>query len=142
MSIPLETRPSIATPAGAVSGRPLLWLRAEGLTLFAVALYLLSLTGQPWWLVPLLIFVPDVFALGYLRNSRVGAVVYNLGHTYPLPASLAVIGFALGNQLLLAIALIWLAHVGMDRAGGYGLKHDDEFKHTHLGHLGHKQARR
>jgi hypothetical protein len=30
------------------------------------------------------------------------------------------------------LALIWLAHIGVDRALGYGLKYPDGFKDTHL----------
>jgi hypothetical protein len=33
----------------------------------------------------------------------------------------------------LRLALVWFAHIGMDRALGYGLKYDDAFTHTHLG---------
>jgi len=33
----------------------------------------------------------------------------------------------------LAVALIWTAHIGLDRAMGYGLKLPDGFKRTHLG---------
>jgi hypothetical protein len=40
-----------------------------------------------------------------------------------------------GSQLLLSAALIWLAHIGMDRALGYGLKYPTTFKDTHLGHV-------
>jgi hypothetical protein len=38
----------------------------------------------------------------------------------------------LGLPFGLQIALIWGAHIGMDRAVGYGLKYADAFKHTHL----------
>jgi len=30
------------------------------------------------------------------------------------------------------VALIWLAHIGMDRMVGYGLKYPDEAKSSHL----------
>jgi hypothetical protein len=33
------------------------------------------------------------------------------------------------------MALIWLAHIGMDRMLGYGLKYSGGFKDTHLGRL-------
>ncbi|MDD9911252.1 MAG: DUF4260 family protein, partial [Ahrensia sp.] len=36
----------------------------------------------------------------------------------------------------LAIALIWAAHISGDRALGYGLKYESNFKHTHLGKIG------
>jgi hypothetical protein len=37
-------------------------------------------THHPWWLVPLVLFLPDLFAAGGLGGSRVGAHVYNIGH--------------------------------------------------------------
>ena len=33
----------------------------------------------------------------------------------------------------MALALVWLAHVGLDRLLGMGLKYNDRFTHTHLG---------
>jgi hypothetical protein len=37
---------------------------------------------------------------------------------------------------LLAIALVWCAHIGFDRALGYGLKYAAGFRQTHLGPIG------
>jgi Domain of unknown function (DUF4260) len=47
---------------------------------------------------------------------------------------LALAGAALGFRQsgLIAFALIWLAHVGADRALGFGLKYPTLFKDTHL----------
>jgi len=75
-----------------VTGKPLRWLRLDGLVLLAAALILFASTHQPWWLVPAVILVPDLFMLGYLRDTRVGAAVYNLGHSYVLPAALSLVG--------------------------------------------------
>jgi hypothetical protein len=36
------------------------------------------------------------------------------------------------------VALIWSAHIGIDRALGYGLKYGDGFASTHLGPIGRK----
>ena len=35
-----------------------------------------------------------------------------------------------------SIALVWFAHIGLDRALGYGLKYDAGFRFTHLGRIG------
>ena len=80
-----DTTPTTA-PAGpgVVTGRPRTWLRVEGLALAAAGLVVHSTTGAPWWLVPALFLVPDLFALGYLAGNRVGAWTYNLAHTAPL----------------------------------------------------------
>jgi len=73
--------------------------------------------------------------LGYLVNARMGAAVYNLVHTTTLP--LFFVAFALlSKQLtLLPYLLIWLAHIGIDRMLGYGLKYPANFKDTHLQHV-------
>ena len=118
-----------------VIGRPRLFLRLEGLILFVGALSLFGRTHQRWWWIPLLLFVPDVFMVGYVRSTKTGALIYNLGHSYLLPALTISSGWYSKNFLLVAIGLIWFAHIGMDRFFGYGLKYDDDFKHTHLGNL-------
>ena len=118
-----------------VTGRPRFFLRLDGLVLFISSLVLFGRTNQHWWWVPLLLFVPDIFMAGYARSTKVGALIYNLGHTYLLPVLTAFYGWFSNHFLVLAIGLIWLAHVGMDRFAGYGLKYDDTFKHTHLGTL-------
>jgi hypothetical protein len=36
------------------------------------------------------------------------------------------------SSLATKLALIWLTHIGLDRALGYGLKYPTHFKDTHL----------
>ncbi len=120
---------------GVVRDVPNLILRAEGLALFAVATVAYAEVGASWGLFALLILAPDLFMLGYLRNPRLGAMLYNLGHTTVVPFALIGLGLVLAHQAMLAVGLIWLAHVGMDRMAGYGLKYSDAFKHTHLSAL-------
>jgi hypothetical protein len=115
-------------------------LRLEGAAALVVAVALYARTGAGWLLFGALLLAPDLSALGYLRGPRVGAATYNLAHTYAGPALLAGAGWALGRPLLVALALIWTAHVGMDRALGYGLKLPGSFHETHLGPIG--RARR
>ena len=111
---------------------PAALLRLEGLTMFSAAIVLFWQAGGSWLLFALLLLVPDIGMLGYLRNSRLGAITYNLVHAYPLQALLSLAGVLSGNVLLLQIGLIWFAHIGMDRTVGYGLKYTHAFKHTHL----------
>jgi len=120
---------------GAVTGGPKAFLRIEGAVLFAASIAFFASQAQPWWLYPALLLVPDVFMLGYLRNTRLGAVIYNLGHSYPVAAATVFIGLATGSRLLVAIGAIWFGHIGWDRMFGYGLKYFTSFKHTHLGDL-------
>ena len=125
--------------AGTVSGAPRAWLRAEAAVLLAGALAAYSTTGQPWWLVPALILLPDLAWAGYLGGTRIGAITYNAAHATPLPAVMTGLGWWQHRPLVLALGLIWLAHIGLDRLQGYGLKYDHSFQHTHLGMLGRRK---
>lgn len=124
---------------GTVSGAPRAWLRAEAAVLLAGALAAHSTTGQPWWLVPALILLPDLAWAGYLGGTRIGAVIYNAAHATPLPAVMIGLGWWQHRPLVLALGLVWLAHIGLDRLQGYGLKYDNSFQHTHLGILGRRK---
>lgn len=118
-----------------VTRRPRAFLRLDGLVLFAGALIAFTGTHQHWWWVPALLFAPDIFMLGYARSSKFGALIYNFGHSYALPALAVLYGWRSDHLLVLAVGLIWFAHIGMDRAAGFGLKYDEDFKFTHLGNL-------
>ena len=125
-----------AAPAGAASGGVRILLRLEGLTLFAGMVLLYSIRGGPWWIFALLFLAPDLSFLAYLSTPRIGVVVYNAAHSTMAPGLLMMAGFALGETLVLSIAVIWLAHIGFDRALGYGLKYAAGFGFTHLGRIG------
>ena len=121
---------------GAVTGSVGALLRFEGLFLLAAMILLYAWRGGPWWLFAVLILAPDLSFAAYLAGARIGAVVYNAVHTTVVPIALLIAGFAVDQWLALSIAIIWLAHIGMDRAAGYGLKYPDAFNHTHLGRIG------
>ena len=131
-----ESAPA-TTPA--VAGAPLLILRAEGAVLLVAALaaYFIGLE-EPWWLVPLLLLAPDVFMVGYAKSRRAGAVLYNVAHSYPAPAAVGAIALVTGATVWQGVALVWFAHIGVDRALGYGLKYETDFKDTHLGRIGRR----
>ena len=44
----------------------------------------------------------------------------------------------LASPVALALGLIWIAHIGMDRMLGYGLKYASGFGDTHLGRIGQR----
>ena len=91
---------------------------------------------MPWYAFPVLLLVPDASAIGYLRGPRVGAFVYNLVHDLATGVVVAGIGLALGSVPLAAAGAILVAHSGMDRMAGYGLKLPTSFKDTHMGRIG------
>jgi len=111
-------------------------LRLEGAVILAVALWAHARCDWSWWLFAALILLPDVSMAGYLANPRLGAVTYNLAHTLSAPAVLAALGALFGIAILFPLAAIWVAHIGLDRMLGYGLKYPTAFGDTHLGRLG------
>jgi hypothetical protein len=121
---------------------PVVFLRVEGAVLLALAIFLYARRDASWWLFLILLLVPDVGILGYAtRNPRAGAIVYNLFHTYLPPAVLAVVGVAAESRTAFLLALIWFAHIGVDRMMGYGLKYPSHFRDTHLGRIGRLRER-
>ena len=121
---------------GTVTGGLRTLLRLEGLALFAGMTLLYAVWGGSWWVYALLFLVPDMSFAAYLAGPRTGAIIYNAAHSYMAPMALMTTGFATNSPLTLSIAMIWLAHIGFDRALGYGLKYSAGFGFTHLGRIG------
>jgi hypothetical protein len=92
--------------------------------------------GVSWTLFAVLLLVPDLGLAGYLAGPRMGALTYNIVHTYLAPASLAALAYVGVVPNAWPICLIWLAHIGMDRTLGLGLKFPSAFADTHLGIVG------
>ena len=117
--------------------RPVDWvLRVEAVGIFvAGVLVYLQLNGHALFLLPLLL-APDLSMIGYVRGPRLGAITYNLAHNLATALIVLAVGwFAAIAPLALAGAIL-VAHVGMDRSLGYGLKLPTDFKDTHLGRIG------
>lgn len=112
--------------------KPGIILRLEGAAIFAVSLLLYHSIGGRWGVFLLLFLWPDISMLGYLANIRLGASLYNFVHTDMWPVALGAYGLITHQPEVLLFAFIWLAHIGMDRMLGYGLKYPTFFKDTHL----------
>lgn len=121
---------------GAVSGGVRWLLRGEGLCLMVAAMLAYQQYGMGWGTFALYFLLPDIAFLAYLAGPRWGALAYNATHA--TPGALLTLGFGIGaaSQLAIAAGLIWLAHIGFDRALGYGLKYGKGFRFTHLGLIG------
>lgn len=111
-------------------------LRVEGAAILGLAVFLYGWLDGGWLLFALLLLVPDVGLVGYAAGPRVGAFAYNAVHTTVGPAALAAIGILAEAPGAVSVALVWFAHIGMDRLLGYGLKHTSGFRDTHLGRIG------
>lgn len=111
-------------------------LRSEALAALVAGIALWFVNGGSIvWLVPVLL-LPDLSMLGYTGGSRLGAFTYNLVHNWTLALTVLAIGWWLNSDPLLLAGAVVLAHVGMDRALGYGLKLPTDFRDTHLGRIG------
>ncbi len=113
------------------------WQRAEGALVALGGIALAGLVGPGDWWVWLMLLAPDLAMLGYLAGPRAGAAIYNAAHIYGAGLILALLGVATGAVGLIAAGALWMAHVGIDRAAGYGLKLPTRFRDTHLGRIGH-----
>jgi len=119
-------------------------LRLEGIVVLSAAIAAYGSLGGNWWLFALLILAPDLSMLGALRGESFGARLYNAAHTYALPLALMGAAWAAGAGEAVPFLLVWVAHIGLDRALGYGLKYPGLAHQTHLGPIGKakREARR
>jgi hypothetical protein len=112
------------------------WLRIEGLAVLVAAAFAYFRLGGEWlWFLPALL-APDLSGLGYLRGPRIGAVVYDLFHNWAIGLAVLGVGLATAVPVVTLAGTILIAHTGMDRSVGYGLKLMTGFHDTHLGRKG------
>jgi Domain of unknown function (DUF4260) len=123
---------------GFTSGGVRFVLRLEGFAALAVSVALYAHAGFPWPIFALFFLAPDLSMLGYFAEPRTGAAVYNFVHTYAVALPLAIAGFFAALPALTIAGLILIAHIGFDRALGFGLKYSTAFGDTHLGRSGRR----
>lgn len=125
---------------GATSGGVRVLLRLEGLCVLVVSLLAYAKFGDGWAIFALFFFTPDLSFLGYLAGPKFGAVLYNCAHSVIGALAVLAAGVFLSVSAAATVGLIWLAHIGFDRALGYGLKYSAGFGFTHLGLIGRARA--
>lgn len=128
------------TTHGAATGAVNRLLRLEGAAVAVIAATLFGQTAVSWWWFLGLFLVPDIAFAAFAFGPRVGAAAYNATHSSLGPLALASAAFVLEHWFMGGVALIWLSHIGADRALGYGLKYPTHFRDTHLGRLGGRFA--
>ncbi|HEA29641.1 MAG TPA: DUF4260 family protein [Leeuwenhoekiella sp.] len=111
-------------------------LKTEEIGQFVLGLFLFSQLNFSWWWFVGLFFVPDIGMLGYMFNTKIGAVFYNIFHHKGLAIFLFLMGIYIENESLQLSGVILFSHAAFDRVFGYGLKCFTGFKHTHLGEIG------
>jgi Domain of unknown function (DUF4260) len=112
-------------------------LKLEEAVMTIIGIYFLCIfsLGLPIWVWALLFFAPDISMLGYLINTKAGAIIYNLFHHRGIAVLVAIWGYFFHHDMLTSIGILLFAHASFDRVWGYGLKYPDSFKNTHLGSL-------
>ena len=110
-------------------------LKLEELLQFALGIYLFSTLSYTWWWFLVLILLPDIGMLGYLVNTKTGALTYNVFHHKGLAILIFLVGIYFEIEVMQLLGSILFSHAALDRVFGYGLKYADNFKNTHLGHL-------
>ena len=110
-------------------------IQSEEVMIVALSIYLFSLLNQPWWLFLVLLLVPDIFMLGYIIDTKIGAIIYNIGHHRGISVAIFLLGMVLQLNVVSLIGVILFAHSSMDRIFGYGLKFSDAFTHTHMDNI-------
>lgn len=123
---------------GYVTGGVKQLLQLEACALFVLAIAFYIQTGAGWKLFAILILVPDLSMVFYIAGSRIGSYAYNAMHSTIGPITVTAAGLFLNQPLATDIGLIWAAHVGIDRALGFGLKYATSFGDTHLGRIGRR----
>ncbi|WP_024575030.1 MULTISPECIES: DUF4260 domain-containing protein [unclassified Afipia] len=130
------TTPAKGSATGGATGGVRTLLRLEGAALAAACMVFYSYFEGSWWMFALLLLAPDLSFLGYLAGPRAGAAAYNAAHAAIIPMLLGIFAMVMPSALAMHLSLIWCAHIGIDRALGYGLKYDAGFTFTHLGRIG------
>jgi len=115
---------------------PITFQRTENGVLAVLILIAFVYLGFYWYIPILLFLLVDISAAGYAVNNRVGAITYNIGHSYIGPAIAMMVYVPTHNKAWAFVALLWAFHIAVDRALGYGLKEAKGFEHTHLGLIG------
>lgn len=124
----------------AVAGGVRVLLRLEGLCIFVASVLAYAKFGSGWDTFAWFFFAPDLAFVGYLAGPKAGAIAYNTTHSVAGALAVLVIGVLGSAPVAVTAGIIWAAHIGFDRALGYGLKYSTGFKFTHLGVIGQRRA--
>jgi hypothetical protein len=124
---------------GQVKGGVRMMLQLEGLALLVAAVLAYAQFGIGWKWFAIFFLAPDLVFIFFLFGMRIGAIAYNAVHSTIGPIAVLIAAYLTHRPLLPAIGLIWMAHVGFDRALGFGLKYGTGFGDTHLSRTGRRK---
>ncbi len=107
-------------------------LKFEGLAVFLVCIYFYNRLDASWLLFVLLWLLPDISMVGYFKDKKIGAIMYNAVHNYILAWLIIFLGLWQSDNFIISLGVILASHIGLDRFLGYGLKYASGFKDTHV----------
>lgn len=110
-------------------------LKLEELAMLILSIVLFTQLHFTWWWFLVLFLAPDISMMGYLINTKIGAYSYNIFHHKAVGIAIGLAGFYLHTEMYMLAGIIIFGHSSFDRMLGFGLKHTDSFKHTHLGKI-------
>ena len=116
-------------------------LKLEALALAVLMIVLTYYSSAPLWILPATFLFFDVGMIGYIKDTRLGAITYNLSHDLTLPTLLIAAGLVFNYEAVSIVGFCWAFHIAVDRTFGFGLKHDHSFTATHLGDIGKKKQK-
>ena len=111
-------------------------LKLEALALAILMVVLTYYSSAPLWILIVSFPFFDIGMIGYIKNTKAGAITYNLTHNATIPTLIIATGLITHTEWIAVLGFCWSFHIAVDRTLGYGLKHDHSFKETHLGHIG------
>ncbi|MDE3252860.1 MAG: DUF4260 family protein, partial [Bacteroidota bacterium] len=68
-----------------------------------------------WWIWVLLFLSPDISMLGYLINTKTGAITYNLFHHKLVAIGILAAGYYFSNHWIALSGWLLFAHSSFDR---------------------------
>ncbi len=113
-------------------------LRLEGSAAFAAAVALYGHAGFSWPIFALLFLSPGPVDARLSHRTAGGRGGLQSRPHLPAGAGARARGIFREPACADACGLIWIAHIGLDRALGYGLKYSTGFGDTHLGRIGRR----
>lgn len=114
-------------------------LKLEELFMFLLGVFLFSQLNFSWWWFLALLLAPDIGMVGYIINSKLGSITYNVFHHKGIAVILYFLGIFIENEGIVLAGVIIFSHAALDRFLGYGLKYPDSFHNTHLGTIGNQK---
>lgn len=114
-------------------------LRLEAIALAILMVVLTHKTDYSLWVLLLTFPLFDIGMIGYLKDTKTGALFYNISHNLTVPTLLIASGVYFSKDTVSVIGFCWTFHIAVDRALGFGLKHEESFHHTHMGTIRKKK---